>query len=272
MIAILLVAAPSSGASEAEGSAAFQFVLARSLGLEGDVDEALAAWEELLQLEIDDVYVRVEYARFLSDIGRFGEASVQAQEARRLAPQNTDVLRAAADVHIAARRAEPGSADRAVESLEALVKLQPANVEALVDLGRLLLLDLDKPEEAAAALTSAVQHRPGSRMIQSFLVEAWMRASKRPEAELALSRFLESDPEFLRGRLMLARRRANVVTTSPPATPCSEPLRTSARMLTCGGSWRGSCIEPASSSAASRSWMDCWKSLPIRSRIGSSRR
>jgi len=208
MVAILLAVTPPSGASEVEESAAFQFALARSLAFEGAVDEALTAWEEVLLLAADDAYVRVEYARFLVGIGRFAEASMQVEEARRLAPQNTDVLRAAADVHLAARRSEPGSVDKAVESLEELLRLQPANVQALIDLGRLLLIDLDQPERAATVLTEAVNYRPGSRTIQSFLVEAWMRASKRPEAEGVLSRFLDTDPEFLRGRLMLARQQS----------------------------------------------------------------
>jgi len=205
----LLASEPQTVPSaQAESEAAYQFTVARSLSEEGAVEEALGAWRDLLELVPDNPYARIEFARFLTQIGRFNEAVQQVERGRDLAPDNPDALRAAADVFLSARRVDDEYLEQAVESLEALADLRPADVQVHVDLGRVLLIELDGPHRAAEVFARAVALQPASRMLQSYLIEALLRARDRPEAEARLSGFLERDPEFLRGRLLLANQQS----------------------------------------------------------------
>jgi tetratricopeptide (TPR) repeat protein len=208
---ILLVSLLASGpqvvdSPALEEEAAFRFTVARSLAEEGDVDQALAAWEELVEMAPNDPYVRVEYARLLGRIGKFDPAVRQIEVARNLGPENVDVLRAATDVYLGARRFDEANVSRAVEALEELVRIRPADVQALIDLGRILLVDVDSPARAAEVFARATAQQPASRMLQSYLIEALLRTGDREEAERSLRAFLDDDPAFLRGRLLLANQ------------------------------------------------------------------
>lgn len=199
----VLSTALSASTSQLEGEVAFRFAVARSLAEEGSIPEALEAWRELAGMVPDEPYVRMEYARFLSRIGRRDEAMEQASKGRDLAPENADVLRAFADVHLTAVRTHPESLDLARGALQDLVVLRPGDPRALTDLGR-ILYEQGRWSEAADWLGEAASLQPSNRLLVSFRVDALLKALRREEAEAVLRKAVALDPLFLNGRLQLA--------------------------------------------------------------------
>ena len=199
----LFVAVPNIVAAGDEAEVALEFALARSLSAEGSIAEALVAWQQLVVRAPEEPYIRIEYARFLSRIGRHDQAVEQAEMARDLVPTNPDVLRGAVDVLVAAGRATPEHLEAAREALELLVALQPGDVEALFQLGR-AYHEMGRFEEASVWLDRAARRHPSNRTLQSFRIDALLQSQQEAAAEAALVEYLRYDAAFLRGRLQLA--------------------------------------------------------------------
>jgi transmembrane sensor len=91
-----------------------------------------------------------------------------------------------------------GHAERAVPPLRRIVSRYPGDSRAglaAFTLGRVLLDDLGRPEEAAAAFTKAYDR--GGPLAEDALareVEAWSRAGNRPAAARAATKYLSAFP------------------------------------------------------------------------------
>lgn len=214
---------PTAGPSD-EGTVAWQFALARSLSAEGDTEAANEAWREVVELAPEEPYVRLEYARFLARAGRPEEARQQVGKARRLAPDNRDVLRAFADLHLALSRSDPTALSEAQDALETMAAGRPHDVETLFDLGR-VLYEQGRWREAVTWLERAAAEQPGNRAVQSYRVSALLEAKQDEVAISVLENVLQHDPTFLTGRLQLAtllsdqgehRRAVEVLAAAPP--------------------------------------------------------
>ena len=207
-----------------EGAAAWQFALARSLAAEGETEAALEAWRSAVELAPAEPYVRLEFGRFLGRVGRSAEARRQAAEALRLAPDDPDVLRSAADVLLGVSRQEPAALVEAKAALESLAAARPHDVATLFDLGR-VLFELGRWEDAARWFERAADEQPGNRALQSYRVSALLEAKQTDRAVEVLEEVLAHDAAFLNGRLQLAsllsdrgeHRRAVEVLSSAPA-------------------------------------------------------
>lgn len=209
-----LPAAPAPSGGEASASALYQFSLAKLLAVEGSVPEALAAYEEAERLAPEAAYVRVEHAQLLARVGEYSRtpgvrleylrrAAAKVAEARKLAPENLDVLRAVGSIHLDLSLQEPTALSIAVEALEEVRRRDPADVLSSLSLGQ-LYLDQQQPEKSAAILRELVARVPQQRVAYALLVEALLRAEKGKEAEAALQEVLTFDPGSLESRLALA--------------------------------------------------------------------
>lgn len=217
----LVLLLPSSSASEPAApppadpaGASYHFAMAKLLTVEGSLAEALAAYEEAESLAPDAVYVRLEHAQLLTRMAQYSrnpgsrdnflrQAGEQIAEARRLAPDNLDVLRATGSIYLDLSASDPAVLAKAMEALEAVRQRDPADVESLLTLGR-LYLDQRQPDKAAAVLRDLVTHVPQQRMAFALLVEALLQSNRPAEAEAALREILSFDAGSLEARLTLA--------------------------------------------------------------------
>lgn len=213
----ILFATPSPVSASPSG-ASYEFAVGKLLAVEGSVDEAIEAFDRALELSAespDAAYILLEEAQLLSRRAQYGRSLAARQgdlaraaerlgEARRIAPNNLDVLRAVGSVQLdLAASGDAAGAERAREAFEAVLQRDPNDVEAAVSLGR-IYLDQDQPGRAADVLRQLVDKVPQERMAYALLVESLLRSGRSAEAERALSEILSFDPRSLEARLTLA--------------------------------------------------------------------
>lgn len=212
----LVVAGPlaAQDAAPASPDALYQFALAKLLAVEGSVTEALAAYEEAERLAPASPYVRLEHAQLLARLAQYSrspktredylrKAAQGIDEARKLAPENVDVLRAAGSIYLDLAVHEPGALATAQQALEEALRRDPMDASSALTLGQ-LYLDQRQPEKASQVLRDLVSRVPQQRMAYALLVEALLRTDKKKEAEDALREILQGDPGSLEARLTLA--------------------------------------------------------------------
>ena len=190
------------GAAPVE-NAPYEFMLAKLLAAEGAWQEAVDRFDAAVALAPEDAYVRLDYAGFLMQIGRRGEALEQATEARRLAPSDPETLPVFARAQLAVADGDPEAVGRALAAYEELRRLQPDNLQGLIALGRMYLSG-GRTEEAASVFEEALALRPGNSWLLSLLVEAQLRSDQVASAERSLENLLRADPGEARARLTLA--------------------------------------------------------------------
>jgi tetratricopeptide (TPR) repeat protein len=213
----LLFAAPVADVS-AGAAASYQFTLGKLLAVEGSINDALAAYEQAEKLAIPEstqtAYIYVEHAQLLARMAQYArnpaqrdeslrKAGEKIAEARRLAPANLDVLRAAGDVYIDLAAVDPAALATARDALEEVRKRDRTDAQTFMTLGR-IYLDQNQPDKAAAVFQELVNNVPQQRMAYALLVESLVRANKPQEAEKALRDILSFDPGSLEARLSLA--------------------------------------------------------------------
>lgn len=185
------------------------------LAEEGRVLEALQAFSGAVRLAPDDPYIRIEYAELLLRVSqRYGggngrlerltEAERQAEEARKRAPDNLDVLRALGRIELSLAEVRPDALPAAIAALEAVRRQAPFDIQTMVTLGQ-IYLQQEQPGLAADVFQEVASYTPGSRMVYSFLADALTAAGRDAEAEQPLRRLLEIDPQSLDSRLKLAK-------------------------------------------------------------------
>lgn len=198
-----------------EIEAAYQFALAKLLVEEAAFEKAVKSYEKALELDAADPYSHLEYARFSSYMGQIAsgqpkeqlehlEKAVRATEAARaLAPENLDVLRTFAQIHLQIGRYRPESLEVARQAYEELHQKTEGDLQVLTSLGQLYLWRRE-PAKAAAVLEEASRFLPNHRTISAMLVESLLAAEQPEKAEAAIGRLLDIDPSALEYRLQLA--------------------------------------------------------------------
>ena len=195
-------------------AALYQFSLAKLLSVEGSVPEALSAYEEAERLAPGAPYVRVEHAQLLARVGEYSRtpgsrqeflrrAAAKIDEARQLAPENLDVLRAVGSIYLDLSLTEPGAQPTAIAALEEVRRGDPADVPASLSLGQ-IYLERKEPEKAVEVLRDLISRVPQQRVAYALLIEALLRSNRGSEAEASLQEVLAFDPASLESRLALA--------------------------------------------------------------------
>ncbi|HEV8579277.1 MAG TPA: tetratricopeptide repeat protein [Thermoanaerobaculia bacterium] len=212
-----LRAAPAPATPEPSPAATYQFALGKLLAVEGSISEALAAFEEAEKLapqRPETAYVLLEHAQLLSRAAQYArnpaarddslrKAGEKISEARRLAPENVDVLRAAGEVYLDLAATDASALTTAQEVLEVVRRRDPTDAQSFMTLGR-IYLDQNQPEKAAEVFRELIDNVPQQRMAYALLVESLVRANRQADAEKALQEILTFDPSSLEARLTLA--------------------------------------------------------------------
>ncbi|HEV2846518.1 MAG TPA: tetratricopeptide repeat protein, partial [Thermoanaerobaculia bacterium] len=212
---LTLSAAPPADSDRA--AASYQFALGKLMAVEGSVAEALSAFERAEKLAPDSpetVYVLVEHGQLLGRMAQYArnpsqrddnlrQAAEKVSAARKLAPENLDVLRAVGEVYIDLSATDPTALETAREALETVRRRDPGDAQSFLTLGR-IYMDQNQPDKAAQVFQELVNNLPQQRMAYALLVESLVRADKSGEAEKALQEILGFDPGSLEARLTLA--------------------------------------------------------------------
>jgi tetratricopeptide (TPR) repeat protein len=188
----------------AQEGAAYYFTIAQMHASDGEYREAVEAFRKAIDLEPEDPYIRLAYAELLSRTGRARQAAEVAEEARDLAPTNTDVLRLVGEVRLELAPRDPRSLRLAREAFERLRELTPEDTASLLTLSR-IYLGQNEPDLALEVLEEASSFSPNHPAVHRGLLEALVRSGNNERARELLPRVLRRNPSFLEGRLALAR-------------------------------------------------------------------
>ena len=199
--------------------AAYQFALGKLLADESEFEQALMAYQRVVELAPDEPYGWIEIAKlnsYLSQISRTRQQQVSYLEgaldhierARELAPDNIDVLTLYAQTNMRLGSERPASLALAEGAYERLNELQPDNPATLTALGQIYLWN-QEGEKAVDVLTEAARFHSTNRVIQSMLVEALLGTGKAEDAEKALETMITLEPTNLEHRLRLAELRSD---------------------------------------------------------------
>lgn len=214
-------AGPASAApSGATAEAAFQFALAKILTESGSLAAAREAFAEAARLAPGDPYVRTEHGELLRRMAArsrpgperaalLEEAVRESEAAAALAPDNPEVLRSLAQVHLSLADSRPGSIEAAVAALEKVRKIAPWDLQSMIPLGQIYVQG-GRPDQAAEVFAEAADRTPDSRIVYSMLADSLRAAGRDQEAVAALERLLILDPGSLDARVSLARLHARL--------------------------------------------------------------
>jgi len=195
----------------ASAEAYYEFLRARSLEGEGEIDEAIRAYERAAALDPKSAEVRAELAGLYARQNRPKEAVAAAEGALRVDPDNGEahwVLGTVLAGQVRGREGEAtaGARDemaRAVGHLEKARAARPYDVSLVLTLGRLYLRQ-PAYDRAAATLEALRQQEPGLPEAGWLLAQAYQGQGRRADAIHVLDETLAVQPDFYRGLLLLA--------------------------------------------------------------------
>jgi tetratricopeptide (TPR) repeat protein len=214
LVAPLHAQAPAPPAANQSPSADFDFLIANVMAADGLLPEALAAFEAAEKARPDSAYIHLEHAQLLARLAQAArlpsaqtshlrQAVDEVNKARRLAPQNLDVLRGVGLVYLELAGQDPTALPTALEALETVHQSDPDDLQTALNLGR-VYLDQQQPAKAAEVFREVIGRAPQQRAAYALLVEALLRDDKGKEAETVLSQILDFEPAALEARLTLA--------------------------------------------------------------------
>jgi Tfp pilus assembly protein PilF len=155
----------------------------------GDVDGAIQAYRDALELDTDFAVVRYDLAALLAARGDASGAERELLAALEAVPTYVEATLALADV-----RRRFGRQRQAVAPLVDLLKRDPYNVDALLVLAE-ILIELGRRDDAATAVARLLRFDPdhaGALFLQGVLLSD---AHKYREAIALWQRVVELEPE-----------------------------------------------------------------------------
>lgn len=183
LAAFLFVALPGSIRAQSaeekynEASAAFD---------RGEIEQAIALYEQALKLQPDSVPMRTDLGVALARLGRYTEAISNYEQALKRDPEN-EVVR----LDLALAWYKQANYAKAAEELELLRKGHPKNRQALYLLAD-CYLRLGKNGEVIALLQPDYDANPGDLAVDYALGTALIREGKIHEGEVVIDPILKS--------------------------------------------------------------------------------
>ncbi len=194
----------------ARAGAYYDFLLARHLESEGDVDGAIAALGRAAAADPASAEVRAELASLYARQNRADEAIAAAETALAVDPDNAEAHWVIGTVTAALLQSgqEGGDVDgaalaRAIDHLEKARPARTYDLGLLLTLGRLYLARPDYPK-AVDVLTGLVQREPGVTEAGILLAQALEGAGRRGDAIRVLESTVSMEPRFFRAWVLMA--------------------------------------------------------------------
>ncbi len=178
-----------------------QFQLGMAALRSGHADVAQAAFQKVLELDpTRAAAVHHNLGVLYYQQGQIDEAIAQFEEALAEEPDDPDThYQLGAAYLVQALPSDPNApvdtakVEQAIQEFEHSLAVEPEKAEALVGLGNAYLLE-GKTEEAIAKLEEALKAAPEMPEALFTLGQAYAQAGRIDEAKAMLHRFLETDP------------------------------------------------------------------------------
>ena len=238
-------ATPAAPSPAAAGGASgdYEFLIANLLAGDGNLSEALAAFEAAEKARPDAAYIHLEHSQLLGRLSQAArlpgaqasylrQAAEEVSKAQKLAPGNLDVLRGVGFVYLELGSQDAAALKTALEALETVHQRDPEDLQTAISLGR-LYLERQQPAKAAEAFREVIRQAPQQRAAYAMLVEALLRDDKPKDAEAVLAQILGFEPGALEARLTLSElegRRNDYAAVLATLLAAPEPGRDDARL------------------------------------------
>jgi len=140
-----------------------------------DVESKISMYQDVLRQDPKNVNALVGLGNLLMDSGRYPEAIDAYAKALEIEPSDVNVR---TDMGTCYRRI--GRPQKAVEAYRKSLSYQPEHSQTLINLGVVLLNDLDRPDEALEVWEKFLKADPAHRMAEQIRQEvARLKAAKK---------------------------------------------------------------------------------------------
>jgi tetratricopeptide (TPR) repeat protein len=211
-LALPAAAAAQSGRAGADGGAEYYFMLGRHYESIDEIDKAITAHKQALELRPDSAEVRAELAGVYARQDRAADAVAMAEEALKRDPDSREANRIIGSIYAGAidqRRAIRAGESTSQYPARAIAALERARRDGGVDtgvdltLGR-LYVQTEAYDKAMPLLRRVYLEQPGYPEVALLLATAQEGAGKADDAIDTLRGAVEENPKFLRGYVLLA--------------------------------------------------------------------
>jgi tetratricopeptide (TPR) repeat protein len=167
--------------------------MAKTFQKTGNHQNAIGIYQEVVKLDNRNKEARLQIGQYLlvgavRNAELFKQAQEQAEAVLKLDPSNVEAL-----ILLSNAYAGQKDLDKSIELLQKVLALNPGNLSAALNLGAALMRK-NEPDKAEAAFKEALQKHPDSTRAH-LAMAAWLSAAKRPqEAETYLRKAFQLDP------------------------------------------------------------------------------
>jgi tetratricopeptide (TPR) repeat protein len=168
------------------------------------VDQAISEYKQAIEADPDSLFLRVELAELYSRVRRVGDAVREGEAVLKVDPDYADAHRLLARIYWQNLSEAQGdklakdSLSKAIEHLEAITRVDPADTESWVVLGRLYKLS-NQGAKAEEAFKKVLTTDPNSKGALANLVQLYLDQGDNGQAIELLKNIPESDrdPQLL---------------------------------------------------------------------------
>lgn len=173
---------PSASDHAAQGNAYYD---------QGQFEEAVAEFEEALQLDPDDAETHYNLGLAYEALGKIDEAIAEYQEAIRLDPDLAEAHNGLGNAY-----SDQGRLDEAIAEYEEAIRLDPDLADAHFNLGH-AFMDQGEYEKALTAYQKAVRLEPDDAETRHNVGVAYAKLGLIDEAIAAWEEAIEVNPDFV---------------------------------------------------------------------------
>ena len=203
--------APASSSAPDHARAYYHFTLARRYREmagafnRGDyIDRAISEYKQAMEADPESLFLRIELAELYARVSRIADAVREAEAVLKIDPDYPDAHRLLARIYWHSLgenqpdQATKESLGKAIEHLEALVRLDPADLESALTLGRLYKVT-NQPAKAEELFKKLLNDDPTSRSALANLAQLYFDRGDYDQAVDLLQKIPESamDPSLL---------------------------------------------------------------------------
>jgi tetratricopeptide (TPR) repeat protein len=184
----------------------YHFMLARRYKELGEtsnrsdyLDRAVSEYKQAIEADPDSLFLRVELAELYSLSGHTAEGIQAAEDVLKKDPDYPDAHRLLSRIYYHMLDTTQGenavpkeNLAKAIEHLEALVRVEPGDMDSLLLLGHLYRIN-SQPKKAEEAFRKVLQKDPNSKVGLANLAEIYIQQGEVEPAIEALTRIPESD-------------------------------------------------------------------------------
>lgn len=165
------------------------------------IDRAVSEYKQAIAADPDSFFLRIELAELYWRSGHTAEGMQQAESVLKQDPNYPDAHRLLSRIYVhmldttqnqGDRGTEKETLAKAIEHLEALVRVEPSDSESLMLLGRLYRAN-NQPAKAEEVFRKVVQTDPDSKAGLANLAEIYIQQNAFDQAIEALGKIPESD-------------------------------------------------------------------------------